>query len=84
MPSNASPTKRLRRDAKKRLSNKSKISALRTTLKKSRADSSNTSLAIQAQKALAMAATKGIIHKNTAARKTSRLMKKMNAAAQAL
>ena len=76
MPWHASAKKRLRRDAKKRLSNKSSISALRTVVKKANHDLVNKSLVEKAQKVFAMAASKGIIHPNAAARKTSRLMKK--------
>lgn len=76
MPNKASPAKRLRRDTKKRLANKSAISRLRTLIKKVDQSQGDAESLQAAQKALAMAASKGIIHKNTAARKTSRLMKK--------
>jgi small subunit ribosomal protein S20 len=76
MPYNASPKKRLRRDTKKRLSNKSAMSALRSVMKKANQNLEDVSLIQKAQKALSMAASKGLIHKNTAARRTGRLMKK--------
>lgn len=77
MPSHASPKKSLRSDRKKRMVNKSRMSALRTIVKKAKEGQEG---AIKsAQKALAVAASKGTIHKNTASRRTSRLMKKANA-----
>lgn len=76
MPWHASAKKRLRRDSKKRLSNKSAISSLRTFIKKACNDLTNKDLVEKAQKSLDMAASKGVIHPNAAARKTSRLMKK--------
>jgi small subunit ribosomal protein S20 len=76
MPWHASAKKRLRRDTKKRLSNKSAVSTLRTIVKKASHDLTNKDLVEKAQKTLAMAASKGIIHPNAAARKTGRLMKK--------
>lgn len=76
MPYHQSPKKRLRRDTKRNLMNKSRLSALRTLLKKARAQCESESHVKAAQKALAIAASKGIIHPNAAARKIGRLMKK--------
>jgi small subunit ribosomal protein S20 len=91
MPSHLSPTKRLRRDAKARLRNKSCLSKIRTLVKKARADletpvpaSEGWAESIQmAQSALASAASKGILHKKTASRRISRLMKKAHIPAAA-
>ena len=90
MPSHLSPTKRLRRDAKARLRNKSCISRIRTLVKKARISledptlSPERTLSVQtAQSALASAVSKGVMHKNTAARKISRLMKKAHASSLA-
>ncbi len=74
MPNHASPIKRARRDAKKRLANKSAISTLRTLIKKAKANPADAQAVRAAQKALAIAASKGIIHRNAAARRTSRMM----------
>ena len=84
MPNIKSAKKRvlLSREANER--NKQEKSALRTTLKKfdvaiasgskEQADSAYTA----AVKAIDKAVTKGILHKNTAARKKSNITKKMN------
>ena len=70
----ASAIKRLRRDKRKQLENKSKIATVRTCVKKAREEKSPDAI-IEAQSALARAASKGLLHKNTAARKIGRLMK---------
>ncbi len=85
MPNVKSAEKRVRTSALRRLRNRAKRSALKTMEKKFL-----TALNTEVEKAkellpLAMkkidkAAAAGIIHKNTAARKKSRLMKKLNAA----
>lgn len=75
MPYHASPKKRLRRDEKKRLANKSVVSRLRTLIKKAKQAPQDAESIRVAQKALDTAAAKGIIHPNAAARRTSRLMK---------
>lgn len=94
MPNIRSAAKAMRSSAKKQMRNKSIKSALKTATKKVQ------KLTVPAQveaaggampgvvSALDKAAQKGIIHRNTAARKKSRLMKKLNtvratAAAQA-
>lgn len=81
MPNLASAKKRLRRDTKKRLANKSEISTLRTLVKKALNQTDDAHVR-SAQKALAIAASKGVIHANAAARRTSRLMKRVSAAKQ--
>ena len=70
--------KRARQNDKRRLHNKSAMSALRTTIKKSKLsilnDQDKAAHAITtAAKALDQCAQKGLIHKNTAARKKRRL-----------
>jgi small subunit ribosomal protein S20 len=75
MPNHASAKKRLRRDSKKRVANKSAISALRTFLKKIKKGECTPENIQSAQKALDTAASKGVIHRNSAARQTSILMK---------
>ena len=52
--------------------------SMRTALKKAIKDSSNQNLVNEAVKKIDSAVSKGVITKNTAARKKSRLMKKLN------
>lgn len=71
---------------KARLRNQSTRAALRTYLKNATAaiesgDNSAQDLVKVAQSKIASAQSKGRVHKNTAARRTSRLMKKANAGA---
>lgn len=85
MPNIKSAIKRVKKNEKRRLLRASQKSALRTSIKtfeKAHASSDVTSAKealIAASKKLDKAATKGLIHKNTAARKKSRLAKKLNA-----
>lgn len=83
MPYHQSAKKRLRRDTKRNLMNKSRLSALRTVLKKARTHLDRPDHIIAAQKTLAIAAAHGLIHPNAAARKTSRLMKKVSKSQEA-
>ena len=83
MPNIKSAIKRVKVAEKRRMQNKMIKSALRTEIKK-------VDLAIEAgaegvkemarktQKAIDQAASKGILHKNTAARRNSRIAKAMN------
>ncbi|GAB6183049.1 30S ribosomal protein S20 [Thermodesulfovibrio hydrogeniphilus] len=76
--------KRIRQSEKRRIRNKSWITMIKTQVKKvEEAISKNEKDAIQnllkdAVKIITKAASKGIIHKNTASRKISRLTKKVN------
>ncbi|MCS7458518.1 30S ribosomal protein S20 [Paenibacillus doosanensis] len=85
MPNIKSAIKRVKVSEKRRLRNASHKSALRTAVKsfETAAASNNVETAqaalIAASKKLDKAATKGLIHKNAAARKKSRLAKKLNA-----
>lgn len=84
MPNIKSAIKRVKTNEKRRLQNASQKSALRTAVKafEQAADSSNTETAQEALqtavKKLDKAANKGLIHKNAANRKKSRLAKKLN------
>ncbi|MEG2204203.1 MAG: 30S ribosomal protein S20 [Oscillospiraceae bacterium] len=85
MPNIKSAKKRVKVIAAKAAENKAQRSALRTTVKKaelSLADSAGTGAeAVRlAIKTIDQAAAKGIIHKNTAARKKSALACKLNRA----
>lgn len=85
MPNIKSAIKRVKTSEKRRLQNASQKSALRTAIKtfESAAAAQNIESAkealIAASKKLDKAASKGLIHKNAAARKKSRLAKKLNA-----
>ncbi|MCY0888450.1 MAG: 30S ribosomal protein S20 [Alicyclobacillaceae bacterium] len=85
MPNIKSAEKRVHVTQRRTLRNASLRSALRTTLKKfevtlsqNNVDEARQALRI-ATRALDKAATKGIIHRNAASRKKSRLTRKFNA-----
>jgi len=85
MPNIKSAIKRTKTNEKRRLLNASQKSALRTAVKQ--ADQAVIGTDIEAakkaiaaaQRKLDKAVTKGLIHRNAAARKKSRLAKKLNA-----
>ncbi|QDT37541.1 30S ribosomal protein S20 [Stratiformator vulcanicus] len=77
MPNSTSAKQALRKSKKRRIANRAKRSALRSTLKKARAaaETGQASEEISAAyKSLDKAAAKNLIHKNTAARLKSRLV----------
>lgn len=85
MPNIKSAIKRAKQNEKRRLHNASQKSALRTAVKKvelavnrNDADAAKEAL-VTATKKLDKAVTKGLIHRNAADRKKSRLAKKVNA-----
>ena len=69
--------KRIRTSEKARQANKIVRSTMRSTVKKAGATASAADQA-RAQRAIDKAAKKGVVHKNTAARKKSRLAKALN------
>lgn len=83
MANHKSAIKRIRSTARKRVRNRVYLSRTRTATKKARSVIASGELdsAIEETRAavsqLDKAASKGIIHKNTAARQKSRLMKKL-------
>ncbi|MBW5444946.1 30S ribosomal protein S20 [Cohnella sp. CFH 77786] len=85
MPNIKSAIKRTKTSEKRRLRNASQKSALRTAVKAADQAVVGTDInaakdaLVLAQKKLDKAVTKGLIHKNAAARKKSRLAKKLNA-----
>jgi small subunit ribosomal protein S20 len=85
MANHKSALKRIRQNEKKRLRNRIYISRTRTEVKQARQaiSAGNVDAARQATleaiRILDKAANKGIIHKNAAARRKSRLMKRLNA-----
>ncbi len=85
MPNNAAAEKRMRQEQKRRLHNRSIKSLVRTQITKARnaiaaGDDSSEEAVRQAVSELDRAAKKGVIHRNNAARRKSRLMKRLNAA----
>lgn len=88
MPNIKSQKDRVRLAEKQTARNKTKRSALRSTLKKANAsiEAGAKDMAEQvktAQVALEKAGGKGLIHKNTASRRASRIAKRANAAQEA-
>lgn len=84
MPNIKSAIKRVKTNEKRRLRNASQKSALRTAVKSFEAAVANNSESAKealqlASKKLDKAASKGLIHKNAAARKKSRIAKAFNA-----
>lgn len=83
MPNIKSAIKRVKVAEKANLANTQAKSAMRTTVKKAEQALANNAenakdLVVAASKALDSAASKGLIHKNAAARKKSRLATKAN------
>ena len=83
---NLSALKRVRQDKKRELRNQSKTNEIKTYVKKleSALAAKDKDIASEilkkAVKTISSAASKGILHKNTASRKISRITKKVNAA----
>ena len=79
--------KRIRRNARRAAVNKGRLSRIRTHVKKvesaiAAGDKAGAAAALQAaQPELARGVAKGVLHKNTVARKYSRLTKSVNAIA---
>ena len=85
MPNNAAAEKRMRQEQKRRLHNRSIKSLVRTSITKARnaiatGDENSEEAVRMAVSELDRAAKKGVIHRNNAARRKSRLMKRLNAA----
>ena len=74
-----SQKKRIRTNAKRAERNKAVKSELKTRVKSATSQPENEEALRLAVKRLDMAAAKGVIHKNQAARRKSRLMKQLNA-----
>jgi small subunit ribosomal protein S20 len=83
MPNNAAAQKRMRQEQKRRLHNRSVKSLVKTQITKARnaiALDENAEEAVRvAVSELDRATKKGVIHRNNAARRKSRLMKQLNA-----
>jgi len=85
MPNNASAKKRMRQEEKRRLHNRSVKSSVKTYITKARVTIDEGDSREEAQEAvrhavseLDRAAKKGVLHRNNAARRKSRLMKRLN------
>ena len=86
MPNTASAKKRMRQEQKRRAHNRSIKSLVRTTITKARvaiatpavSDEDAAEAVRKAASELDKAAKKGVLHKNNAARRKSRLMKQLN------
>jgi small subunit ribosomal protein S20 len=78
MPNLASAKKRLRQNAKRQLRNQIAKTRIKTEVKKALVGDTNVAISV-----IDRAASKGIIHKNAAARKKSRLAKRVAALASA-
>jgi small subunit ribosomal protein S20 len=83
MPNNPAAKKRMRQEQKRRLHNRSVKSLVKTQITKARqaiaADTEAEAAVRDAVSELDRAAKKGVIHRNNAARRKSRLMKQLNA-----
>ncbi len=75
MPNIASAKKNMRKSRAAAVRNRAQRSALRTALKKARAEGAGTDDRQKAISLLDRAARKGLIHRNSAARQKSRLAK---------
>ena len=83
MPNNPAAAKRMRQEQKRRLHNRSIKSLVKTQITKARqainGEDANSEAAVRAAVSeLDRAAKKGVIHRNNAARRKSRLMKQLN------
>ena len=83
MPNIKSQKDRVKQTKKENASNKAVKSNLKTVIKKANiavAAGSADKAVVEAVSTIDKAASKGVLHKNTAARKVSKMMKKANAA----
>ncbi len=77
MPRTKSAEKRLRQNVNRRLRNSAVKSRIKTAVKKAVTAKGQEAALKEAFSAIDRAAAKGVIHKNTAARKKSRLVKQL-------
>jgi small subunit ribosomal protein S20 len=83
VPNIASAKKNMRKSRAAQARNRAQRSALRTALKKAKAEGASAEVRTVATSLLDRAARKGLIHKNAAARLKSRMAKKLAKAAAA-
>ena len=79
MPRIKSAKKRMRQARARNLKNRTQRSAIKTAVKRARTETTKDSVSSAIQ-VLDRGARKGLIHRNAAARKKSRLAKRLNAA----
>jgi small subunit ribosomal protein S20 len=77
VPNSKSAEKRLRQSEERRLLNSANRSRMKTAVKKASESKGQEASLKQAISAIDRAAAKGVIHKNAAARRKSRLVKKL-------
>ncbi|HEY5087653.1 MAG TPA: 30S ribosomal protein S20 [Gemmatimonadaceae bacterium] len=75
MPNIASAKKNMRKSRAAQVRNRAQRSTLRTALKKARAENATPEVLAEAVTLLDRAARKGLVHKNAAARRKSRMAK---------
>jgi small subunit ribosomal protein S20 len=75
VPNIASAKKNMRKSRAATVRNRAQRSALRTALKKANAPGATAEVKLEATKLLDRAARKGLIHRNTAARRKSHMSK---------
>lgn len=75
-----SQIKRNRQNEKARLRNKAVRSEVKTRIKRAEADPTDAEATRKAMSTIDRARSKGVLHPNTAARKKSRLQRRLNAA----
>jgi small subunit ribosomal protein S20 len=75
MPNIASAKKNMRKSRAAQVRNRAQRSALRTAIKKAKTDGASPDVVATAVTAIDRAARKGLIHKNAAARRKSRMAK---------
>lgn len=78
MPNIASAKKNMRKSRAAQVRNRAQRSTLRTALKKARAEDASPEAMAAAVTLLDRAARKGLVHKNAAARRKSRMAKAAN------
>lgn len=81
MPRIKSAKKRMRQAVARTAHNRTQKSAIKTAVKRARAETTKDTVAT-AMQVLDRGARKGLIHRNNAARKKARLQKKLKAAAK--
>ena len=81
MPRIKSAKKRMRQTIARTAKNRTQKSAIKTAVKRARAETTKDNVA-SAMKTLDRGARKGLIHRNAAARKKSRLAKKLAASSK--
>jgi small subunit ribosomal protein S20 len=80
MPNTQSAKKRMRQNEKRRARNRAAKSAMKTAIKRVKAEPTDDATAREALRTIGKTAKRGVIHANKAARLASRLQRRVNAA----